>query len=269
MLESYLVARDRLLKPGGKMFPSRSTLFAAPFQDDALYAEQCARGPETATHGLQADPRARTGRYTKAGFWSQDNFYGIDLSSLRGDAASFYYSQPVVGPVPPHTLLAGPSRCALWAGRRASACLCVCNPATPRDRYGFDFTTMTLPELQRFTMPMRFELGGVVQVHGIALWFDCDFIGSSKTVKLSTAPQDPLTHWYQVRCMLKAPLAVGAGHVLSGELRFEANESRGCARRAGRARCSCPPCACLCVLHVPLNAERAVPALRAAGTIST
>ena len=49
MLESYLAARDALLKPGGKMFPDRSTLFAAPFSDEPLYTEQ----------------------YSKAAFWTQ------------------------------------------------------------------------------------------------------------------------------------------------------------------------------------------------------
>lgn len=69
---------------------------------------------------------------------------------------------------------------------------------------------------------------------------------------LSTSPVEPLTHWYQVRalassgfcarpgvirvnisalaqvrCLLRAPLAVGAGHVLSGTMLFEANEARG------------------------------------------
>jgi len=39
MLESYLHARDQLLKPGGKMFPDRATLYAAPFSDEALHAE--------------------------------------------------------------------------------------------------------------------------------------------------------------------------------------------------------------------------------------
>ena len=41
------------------------------------------------------------------------------------------------------------------------------------------------------------------------------------------SPVEPLTHWYQVRCLLRSPLAVGAGHTLSGNLRFEANEARG------------------------------------------
>ena len=36
-----------------------------------------------------------------------------------------------------------------------------------------------------------------------------------------------LPPWWQVRCLLRAPLAVGPGHTVSGTLRFEANESRG------------------------------------------
>ena len=84
MLESYLVARDAHLKPGGKMFPSESTLYAAPFSDEALYHEQ----------------------YTKASFWSKTNFHDVDLSALRDDALTFYCSQPVVGQISPHTIRA-------------------------------------------------------------------------------------------------------------------------------------------------------------------
>ncbi len=35
-------------------------------------------------------------------------------------------------------------------------------------------------------------------VHGLAFWFDVAFIGANATVWLSTAPTQPLTHWYQV-----------------------------------------------------------------------
>lgn len=181
MLESYLRARDALLKPGGKMFPDRALLYAAPFSDDALYQEQ----------------------YAKAAFWTQPNFFGVDLNPLRDDALTFYFSQPVVGPVAPHTVVA---------------------PAISKP---FDFKTMSLPELQRFEMPLSFTLGAITQVHGIALWFDCTFPGSQQEIVLATAPTDPLTHWYQVRCMLPSPLAVGVGHTLTGSLLFEANESRG------------------------------------------
>lgn len=181
MLESYIIARDALLKPGGKLFPNCATLFAAPFSDESLYQEQ----------------------FAKAAFWTQPNFYGVDLNALRDDAVIFYFSQPVVGPVAPHT---------------------ICSAAVEKL---FDFDSIPLEGVQRFEMPLHFTMSSVTQIHGIALWFDCKFPGSHREVVLSTSPVDPLTHWYQVRCMLRAPLAVGPGHTLSGMLRFEANESRG------------------------------------------
>jgi len=181
MLESYLRARDALLKPGGKMFPDRATLYAAPFSDDALYQEQ----------------------YQKAAFWTQPDFFGVDLNPLREDALTFYYSQPVVGPVAPHTIVA---------------------PATGKL---FDFTSMSLEQLQRFEIPLNFTISAIIPVHGVCLWFDCNFPGISRNVVLGTSPSEPLTHWYQVRCMLRSPLALGVGHTLKGTLLFEANESRG------------------------------------------
>ena len=181
MLESFLHARDKLLKPGGLMFPDRATMYAAPFTDEALYTEQL----------------------NKCGFWSQTNFYGLDLNPLRDEAKAFYFSQPVVGHVPPHTLAA---------------------PAVSKP---FDFNTMAIAELQRFDVPFMFQMSAIIPIHGSALWFDCSFPGSQREIVLSTAPSEPLTHWYQVRCMLRGPMPVGPGHTLTGSLRFEANESRG------------------------------------------
>jgi len=142
-------------------------------------------------------------RFTKSGFWTQSNFYDVDLTPLREEAMAFYFSQPVVGPLPPHTIIAPPVAKA------------------------FDFRSMSIAELQRFEIHLHFQLTATTQVHGIALWFDCTFPGSKREILLSTSPTDPLTHWYQVRCMLRAPLAVGSAHALTGSLRFEANESRG------------------------------------------
>ena len=61
MIESYIVARDMLLKPGGKMYPDHAVLHAAPFCDEALYNEQTQKSaprpaispsPSTFTHTL-------------------------------------------------------------------------------------------------------------------------------------------------------------------------------------------------------------------------
>jgi len=86
MLESYVAARDRFLKPGGLMFPSSGTIYMAPFTDSALYAEQMA----------------------KVQFWEQTNFHGIDLSSLREQAVKDHLAQPVVGYFSPKVMIASP-----------------------------------------------------------------------------------------------------------------------------------------------------------------
>lgn len=61
-------------------------------------------------------------------------------------------------------------------------------------------------------------------IHGLAFWFDVAFVGSLVTVWLSTAPTEPLTHWYQVRCLLQTPLFAKEGETLSGKVLFVANK---------------------------------------------
>merc|ERR1712112_771120 len=60
-------------------------------------------------------------------------------------------------------------------------------------------------------------------VHGLAFWFDVAFIGSNNTVWPSTAPTQPLTHWYQVRCLLSQPIFAKQGQLLTGKVLMVAN----------------------------------------------
>jgi hypothetical protein len=71
MLESYVIARDRFLVPGGKMFPTTGRIHMAPFSDEYLYVEMA----------------------NKALFWQQHNFFGVDLTPLHGSAFQGYFSQ--------------------------------------------------------------------------------------------------------------------------------------------------------------------------------
>jgi len=83
MLESFIAARTRFLRPGGKMFPATGTMFFAPFTDQAIWDEQD----------------------SKIGFWDTKDFWGLDLSSLKAQARVDHFSQPVVGYFPPSVLL--------------------------------------------------------------------------------------------------------------------------------------------------------------------
>ena len=62
-------------------------------------------------------------------------------------------------------------------------------------------------------------------MHGLAGWFDIDFLGTQEVVTLSTAPECPGTHWYQCRLLLAEPIAVNRGQVVVGKLHFQANAS--------------------------------------------
>lgn len=201
MLESFVMARDHYLKPGGNIFPTTGTIFLAPFSDMSLYAETC----------------------TKARFWQQDNFYGIDFSSMSETAFKELFGSPVVGSFGTHSLLAPAT----------SACTTL------------DFRTVTCEELQTITVPIEWCIQKTGIIHGIAGWFDCSFLADRYMpddssvesedatmnaeplpIILSTHPREPLTHWQQIRFLFRDPLAVNAGDMVKGEMTLKTNEMR-------------------------------------------
>merc|ERR1719198_2318536 len=84
MIETYLCARDRFLKPGGKMFPNVGNLCIAPFSDTMLHWEQ----------------------QNKNGFWKNTSFYGLDLTAVLQRCTREHFNQPVVDYVNPDCLVA-------------------------------------------------------------------------------------------------------------------------------------------------------------------
>jgi histone-arginine methyltransferase CARM1 len=176
MLETYLHAK-KWLKPGGKMFPSQGDLHITPFTDDALYLEQ----------------------FSKANFWYQPSFHGVDLTGLRDLAISEYFKQPVVDTFDIRICLA------------------------KTHKFTVDFETAVETDLHDINIPVSFTLQQSGSVHGLAFWFDVAFNGSQSTVWLSTSPTQPLTHWYQVRCLLPTPIFVRAGQTLEGTVHLRSN----------------------------------------------
>ncbi len=192
MMESFIVARDRFLRPRtgdgpfqvvapSQMFPSRGTIALAPFSDIALYSD--AMG--------------------KISFWNSRDFYGVDLSALTEGAATAQFSQAIVGPIDGRTLMAGAAV------------------------HSLDFCTVSVGELCAFTVPFAFTCTLTGLIHGLAGWFDVHFLGSATPPRvLSTSPQSDTTHWYQVRFLLDHPIAVNIGQVVRGEMAFAANDQR-------------------------------------------
>jgi len=83
MIESYLVARDRFLKPGGKMFPNIGDLYIAPFSDSILHWEQ----------------------HNKNAFWKTNNFHGLDLTSMAKRCTEEQLRKPIVDYINPECLV--------------------------------------------------------------------------------------------------------------------------------------------------------------------
>lgn len=71
---------------------------------------------------------------------------------------------------------------------------------------------------------MQFQALQTGICHGLAFWFDVAFNGSTQQIWLSTSPISPLTHWYQVRCLLQNPIYVRQGQTIAGKVLLVANK---------------------------------------------
>ncbi|CAL8094093.1 unnamed protein product [Calicophoron daubneyi] len=138
-------------------------------------------------------------QFAKANFWYQQSFHGMDLTALRNAAVAEYFNQPIVD-----TFDIG---------------LCPAPPCVHK----VDFRTVTESQLASIDIPLHFQISTCSTVHGLAFWFDVGFLGSQHDVWLSTAPTEPLTHWYQVRCLLGTPIFCQEGQALNGRVMMRAN----------------------------------------------
>ncbi|XP_062301482.1 histone-arginine methyltransferase CARM1-like [Scomber scombrus] len=137
--------------------------------------------------------------HARASFWQQRNFYGVNLSALHSPAGDEFFRQPIVDPFDVQILMA----------RSVKHCI--------------NFMEAKQEDLHRMEIPFVFTLLQSGLVHGLAFWFDVAYMGSKSTVWLSTAPTEPLTRWYQVRCLLQTPLFAKLGQTLSGTVLLAVN----------------------------------------------
>ncbi|GMH39299.1 hypothetical protein BSKO_07197 [Bryopsis sp. KO-2023] len=177
MLETYLYARDHFLKPNGKMFPKVGRIQVAAFSDEVLHNELL----------------------TRAAFWMQENFYGVNVSSLHKEAVNQYFSQVVIDAFDPGLLVSAPVMKVV------------------------DFSTVREEELYDIEIPLKLTVVRPCMIHGIACWFDIFFDGSTRGEWLSTAPGHPATHWFQLRCVMQKPLWATGGCQVVGKMRLVAH----------------------------------------------
>ncbi|XP_051283246.1 histone-arginine methyltransferase CARM1 [Dicentrarchus labrax] len=137
--------------------------------------------------------------FARASFWQQRSFYGVNLNALHGTAVDEFFKQPIVDTFDVQILMA----------RSVKHCI--------------NFMEVKEEDLHRMEIPFVFTLLQSGLVHGLAFWFDVAYLGSTSTVWLSTAPSEPLTRWYQVRCLLQTPLFAKLGQTLSGTVLLAAN----------------------------------------------
>ncbi|XP_023248191.1 histone-arginine methyltransferase CARMER [Copidosoma floridanum] len=139
-------------------------------------------------------------QFNKSNFWYQTCFHGVDLSALRIHAIKEYFRQPIVDTF--------------------DIRICIAKSV----RHIIDFQTANETDLHNIEIDVEFHILESATCHGLAFWFDVAFIGSSQEVWLSTSPTEPLTHWYQVRCLLEKPLFCKSGQLLLGRVNLSANK---------------------------------------------
>lgn len=136
----------------------------------------------------------------KANFWYHQSFHGVDLASLRDAAVKEYFRQPIVDTFDIN--------------------ICMAKSV----RYTVDFQVAQETDLHKIEIPLTFTMNQTGEIHGLAFWFDVAFFGSTQTVWLSTSPTQPLTHWYQVRCLVETPLFAQRGQIVSGKVVLNSNK---------------------------------------------
>ncbi|ODN76527.1 hypothetical protein L202_05194 [Cryptococcus amylolentus CBS 6039] len=221
MVESFILARDLFLKPGGQVLPSAGHIFFCPFTDEALYTE--------------TDQKAQFFNAT---------LFGTDFSELYDAAREEVFAQPVVGMFPPTSLVSTPlppqqsfdfhtvttddllafttpidfvvSRTCLVHGLASWFDLDF-NPRVPPKadgtHWGFPVAPSNAWQWMAQENPLNPGATPPPPADGL-------------NVALSTGPDAVRTHWQQARLLLPEPLAVNKGERITGSIRFTVNEAR-------------------------------------------
>uniref|UniRef100_A0A0R0INI8 Protein arginine N-methyltransferase domain-containing protein n=1 Tax=Glycine max TaxID=3847 RepID=A0A0R0INI8_SOYBN len=207
MLGSVINARDRWLKPGGLILPSSATLYMAPV-----------------TH---------TDRYSDSvDFWR--NVYGIDKEKVTYNSGKFESAKN--SPSKDYSLPPNSGQTPIYLP-----------PVTKIVKY-IDSYSVTVQELESVTAKFKFNSMMRAPLHGFAFWFDVEFNGHAisstnyqsttsfvdnhqmngsqrkrrtnpnEALVLSTAPEDPPTHWQQTLIYFYDPIELEQDQLIEGSV---------------------------------------------------
>ncbi|XP_012460384.1 probable protein arginine N-methyltransferase 6 [Gossypium raimondii] len=201
MLGSVITARDRWLKHGGLILPSNATLYMAPITHPDRYNDSIE-------------------------FWR--NVYGIDMSAMLQLAKQCAFEEPCVETITGENVLT-------W----------------PHVVKHVDCYTIQHNELESVSTRYKFQSMMRAPLHGFAFWFDVEFNGPTNSptnnhipslltgasnnnhidgiqkkkranpneaLVLSTAPEDPPTHWQQTLIYFYDPIEVEQDQIIEGSL---------------------------------------------------
>ncbi|KAL2518608.1 putative protein arginine N-methyltransferase 6 [Abeliophyllum distichum] len=216
MLGSVITARDRWLKPGGLILPSTATCPIIGHNAVLLYLCSC-------TWHLSPIQD----RYSESiDFWR--NVYGIDMSAMLPLAKQCAFEEPSVETISGENVLT-------W----------------PHVVKQVDCYTITLYELESVSTRFKFKSMMRAPFHGFAFWFDVEFgmpaiypsnnntrtafvespnnhdtdgnqrkkrANPNEALVLSTAPEDPPTHWQQTLIYFYDPIEVEQDQVIEGSV---------------------------------------------------
>ncbi|EEF49634.1 probable protein arginine N-methyltransferase 6 [Ricinus communis] len=193
MLGSVITARDRWLKRGGIILPSTATLYMAPVTHPDRYTESI-------------------------DFWR--NVYGIDMSAMMPLAKQCAFEEPSVETISGENVLT-------W----------------PHMVKHVDCYMIQIHELESVSTRYKFQSMMKAPLHGFAFWFDVEFCGPATSpintlannppvdgnqskkrtnpndsLVLSTAPEDPPTHWQQTVIYFYDPIEVEQDQLIEGSV---------------------------------------------------
>ena len=233
MLDTVIVARDALLKPGGAVLPDVATIrvagfsrlaTSAPFWDDVYGFEMPEvqdRLREDACKAAMVTPMKGAHACTDAATVKR-----LDLCSIAVDDLEF--------------TSAWVDLAARSDGVRGDE-----DDASVKAGAGEGATGLT----QRSVVIEDDAVDAPVMVHGVALWFDTEFgarFCAECAPTLSTSPHERQTHWAQTMLHLPEPIALippgseeaASGAETSGKVGTRGNPAAKIKCRVGMAKCA-------------------------------